>query len=60
MLGVWVAERLHTTTSPAARKARNHQLTVYKSTGHAVEDAVAARLVVRRATETGAGVTVEL
>jgi ornithine cyclodeaminase/alanine dehydrogenase-like protein (mu-crystallin family) len=36
------------------------QITVYKSMGHAVEDAAAAALVYRRALETGAGVRVEL
>jgi alanine dehydrogenase len=36
------------------------QLTVYKSTGHAVEDAAAARLVYDRARRTGAGLTVTL
>jgi ornithine cyclodeaminase/alanine dehydrogenase-like protein (mu-crystallin family) len=36
------------------------QRTVYKSTGHAVEDAVAARLVYDRAVAAGAGVTVTL
>jgi alanine dehydrogenase len=34
------------------------ELTVYKSTGHAVEDAAAAELVYRRAVESGVGVTV--
>jgi alanine dehydrogenase len=36
------------------------QLTVYKSTGHAVEDAAAADLVYRRALETGAGTTISI
>jgi ornithine cyclodeaminase/alanine dehydrogenase-like protein (mu-crystallin family) len=36
------------------------ELTVYKSTGHAVEDAAAAELVYRRALESGAGVTVSI
>jgi alanine dehydrogenase len=36
------------------------ELTVYKSTGHAVEDAAAAGLVYRRALEAGAGVTVTI
>jgi ornithine cyclodeaminase/alanine dehydrogenase-like protein (mu-crystallin family) len=36
------------------------ELTVYKSTGHAVEDAAAADLVHRRALETGAGVRVTI
>ena len=36
------------------------ELTVYKSTGHAVEDAAAAALVYRRALEGGAGVTVTI
>jgi alanine dehydrogenase len=36
------------------------ELTVYKSTGHAVEDAAAARLVYERARDTGAGRVVEL
>jgi alanine dehydrogenase len=40
-------------TSPA-------QLTVYKSMGHAVEDAVAARLVYERALAEGAGVSLQL
>jgi alanine dehydrogenase len=34
------------------------ELTVYKSTGHAVEDAVAAQLVYQRAVQAGAGQTV--
>jgi ornithine cyclodeaminase/alanine dehydrogenase-like protein (mu-crystallin family) len=41
------------------RTARD-QLTVYKSTGHAVEDAAAADLVYRRALETGAGTTISI
>jgi alanine dehydrogenase len=36
------------------------ELTVYKSTGHAVEDAAAADLVYRRARESGTGVRVRL
>jgi alanine dehydrogenase len=36
------------------------ELTVYKSTGHAVEDAAAAELVYRRALDSGAGVTVSI
>jgi alanine dehydrogenase len=36
------------------------QLTVYKSTGHAVEDAAAAGLVYRRALEMGAGTTITI
>ena len=36
------------------------ELTVYKSTGHAVEDAAAADLVYCRALESGAGVTVSI
>jgi alanine dehydrogenase len=36
------------------------QLTVYKSTGHAVEDAAAADLVYRRAVEAGAGTRVAI
>jgi ornithine cyclodeaminase/alanine dehydrogenase-like protein (mu-crystallin family) len=36
------------------------ELTVYKSTGHAVEDAAAAALVYRRALATGSGTTLEL
>jgi alanine dehydrogenase len=36
------------------------QLTVYKSMGHAVEDAVAARLVYERAVATGAGARLQL
>jgi alanine dehydrogenase len=44
------------------RKGRSspEQVTVYKSMGHAVEDAAAAGLVYRRALEQGAGVQVEL
>jgi alanine dehydrogenase len=41
------------------RTARD-QLTVYKSTGHAVEDAAAAGLVYRRALEAGAGTTISI
>jgi alanine dehydrogenase len=36
------------------------ELTVYKSTGHAVEDAAAARLVDRRARQAGIGITVTI
>jgi alanine dehydrogenase len=36
------------------------EVTVYKSTGHAVEDAAAARLVYERARREGAGVTVAI
>jgi alanine dehydrogenase len=36
------------------------EITVYKSTGHAVEDAAAAHLVYRRAVQAGAGLAVEL
>jgi alanine dehydrogenase len=36
------------------------ELTVYKSTGNAVEDAAAAELVYRRAVESGTGVTVSI
>jgi alanine dehydrogenase len=36
------------------------EITVYKSTGHAVEDAAAARLVDRRARATGTGLVVKL
>lgn len=41
-------------------RTRDGQLTVYKSTGHAVEDAAAAALVLRRADEQGVGTTVAL
>jgi ornithine cyclodeaminase/alanine dehydrogenase-like protein (mu-crystallin family) len=41
-------------------RASPEELTVYKSTGHAVEDAAAADLVHRRALEAGAGVTVRI
>jgi ornithine cyclodeaminase len=36
------------------------QITIYKSMGHAVEDAAAAGLVYRRALEDGVGTEVEL
>ncbi len=36
------------------------EITIYKSTGHAVEDAAAARLVYDRARAEGAGITLEL
>jgi ornithine cyclodeaminase len=36
------------------------QITVYKSMGHAVEDAAASGLVYQRALEDGAGIEVEL
>ena len=36
------------------------EVTIYKSTGHAVEDAAAARLVYDRAKAEGAGVSLEL
>jgi alanine dehydrogenase len=41
-------------------RTSGEEITVYKSTGHAVEDAAAARLVYRRAREAGAGLVVEL
>jgi ornithine cyclodeaminase/alanine dehydrogenase-like protein (mu-crystallin family) len=41
-------------------RTRDEEITVYKSTGHAVEDAAAARLVDRRARQAGAGVTIVL
>jgi len=36
------------------------EITIYKSTGHAVEDAAAARLVYDKAKAEGAGVTLQL
>jgi alanine dehydrogenase len=39
-------------------RTSDDELTIYKSTGHAVEDAAAARLVERRARQAGAGTTV--
>ena len=45
-------------TRPGRRSA--DEITLYKSTGHAVEDAAAARLVDRRARESGAGLTITL
>jgi ornithine cyclodeaminase/alanine dehydrogenase-like protein (mu-crystallin family) len=36
------------------------QITVYKSMGHAIEDAVAARLVYEAAVTSGVGTTVEI
>jgi ornithine cyclodeaminase/alanine dehydrogenase-like protein (mu-crystallin family) len=41
-------------------RTADDEITVYKSTGHAVEDAAAARLVIRRALATGVGSTVRL
>jgi ornithine cyclodeaminase/alanine dehydrogenase-like protein (mu-crystallin family) len=41
-------------------RASPEQITVYKSTGHAVEDAAAAGLVYRRALADGVGTEVEL
>jgi alanine dehydrogenase len=41
-------------------RTSEHDITVYKSTGHAVEDAATARLVYDRAKAKGAGVTLEL
>ena len=41
-------------------RASPQQITIYKSMGHAVEDAAAAGLVYRRALEEGAGTEVEL
>ena len=41
-------------------RTSTQQITVYKSMGHAVEDAAAAGLVYRRALEEGAGTEVEL
>jgi alanine dehydrogenase len=45
-------------TKPGRTSA--HEITIYKSTGHAVEDAAAARLVYDRAKAEGAGVSLEL
>ena len=52
-LGEVLAQRREGRTSP-------EQITVYKSMGHAVEDAAAAGLVYRRAREKGIGTEVEL
>jgi alanine dehydrogenase len=41
-------------------RTSDDELTVYKSTGHAVEDAAAANLVYRRAVQAGTGVTVTM
>jgi ornithine cyclodeaminase/alanine dehydrogenase-like protein (mu-crystallin family) len=41
-------------------RTSGEEITVYKSTGHAVEDAAAARLVYERARKAGAGLAVEL
>jgi ornithine cyclodeaminase/alanine dehydrogenase-like protein (mu-crystallin family) len=41
-------------------RTSGEEITVYKSTGHAVEDAAAARLVHQRARDAGAGLVVEL
>jgi alanine dehydrogenase len=41
-------------------RTSGEEITVYKSTGHAVEDAAAARLVYERARDAGAGLVVEL
>jgi len=41
-------------------RASPEQITIYKSTGHAVEDAAASGLVYRRALEDGVGTEVEL
>jgi ornithine cyclodeaminase/alanine dehydrogenase-like protein (mu-crystallin family) len=43
-----------------AGRSSLEQITVYKSMGHAVEDAAAAGLVYRRALEDGVGTEVEL
>jgi alanine dehydrogenase len=45
-------------TKPGRKSA--DEITIYKSTGHAVEDAATARLVYDRAKAEGAGVTLEL
>jgi ornithine cyclodeaminase/alanine dehydrogenase-like protein (mu-crystallin family) len=45
-------------TKPGRQSA--DEITIYKSTGHAVEDAAAARLVYDRAKSEGAGVTLQL
>jgi alanine dehydrogenase len=45
-------------TSPG--RTTETEITIYKSTGHAVEDAAAARLVLARARRAGVGQTVEL
>jgi ornithine cyclodeaminase/alanine dehydrogenase-like protein (mu-crystallin family) len=44
----------------APGRTSESEITVYKSMGHAVEDAVAARLVYERALAEGAGVRVPL
>jgi alanine dehydrogenase len=41
-------------------RSSDDEITIYKSTGHAVEDAAAARLVYDRAKAEGAGVTLQL
>jgi alanine dehydrogenase len=45
-------------TSPG--RTTETEITIYKSTGHAVEDAAAARLVLARARQAGVGQTVKL
>jgi ornithine cyclodeaminase/alanine dehydrogenase-like protein (mu-crystallin family) len=41
-------------------RTSEEQITVYKSMGHAIEDAVAARLVYVAATSAGSGISVEI
>ena len=41
-------------------RVSEEEITIYKSTGHAVEDAAAARLVYDRAKAEGAGVSLQL
>lgn len=45
---------------PSSDRVERNQLTVYKSTGHAVEDVVAARLVYDAARRTGTGTPVSV
>lgn len=44
----------------AEARTGDHELTVYKSTGHAVEDIAAARLVLDRAQAAGVGTTIRI
>src|SRR5260221_67583 len=53
-----VQDGAHLETFPKGRDFK--EIPIYKSTGHAVEDAAAARLVYDRAKAEGAGVSLEL
>ena len=56
----WVTELGEVLAGARPGRTSAQEITVYKSTGHAVEDVVAARLVYDRAVASGVGRTLDL